>query len=80
MQVKRKALYILKLEPRTWYKRIYGFMTSLGFTKSKVDFNLYYKVEDGNPLMLLLYVYDLFMTGMVGLIADAKRSLLSSLK
>ena len=75
-----KSPYGLKQEPRTWYGRIDSFLSSLGFTKSKVDFNLYYKVEDGNPLMLLLYVYDLFMTGTVGLIADAKRSLLSSLK
>ena len=42
---------------------------TLGFTKSKLDSNLYYKVEDGNPVMLLLYVDDLFVTSMDGLIA-----------
>ena len=47
----------------------------MGFTKSKEDSNLYYKVEDGNPVMLLLYVDDLFVTGMDGLIADMKRKL-----
>ena len=46
----------------------------MGFTKSKADSNLYYKVEDGNPVMLLLYV-DLFVTGTDGLIADTKRKL-----
>ena len=45
------------------------------FTKSKADSNLYYKVEDGNSVMLLLYVDDLFVTGMDGLIADMKRKL-----
>ena len=30
------------------------------FTKSKADSNLYYKVEEGNPMILLLYVDDLF--------------------
>ena len=50
-------------------------MTSLGFTKSKVDSNLYYKVEDGNPVILLLYVDDLFVTGLDGLIVDTKRKL-----
>ena len=55
--------------------RIDSFLSSLGFTKSKVDSNLYYKVEDGNPVMLLLYVDDLFVTGMDGLIADTKRKL-----
>ena len=71
----KKALYGLKQAPRTWYGRIDSFLSSLGFTKSKEDSNLYYKVEDGNPVMLLLYVDDLFVTGMDGLITDMKRKL-----
>ena len=58
---------ILKKAPRTQYDRIDRFLSSLGFTKSKADSNLYYKVEDGNPVMLLLYVDDLFVTSMDGL-------------
>ena len=34
---------------------------ALGFTKSKVDSTLYFKVEGGIPVMLLLYVNDLFL-------------------
>ena len=63
------------MTPRTLYGRIDSFLSSLGFTKSKADSNLYYKVEDGNPVMLLLYVDDLFVIGMDGLIADTKRKL-----
>ena len=62
----KKPLYGLKQEPMTLHGRIDSFLSSLGFTKSKVDSNLYYKVEDGNPVMLLLYVYDLFVTGRMG--------------
>ena len=65
-----KALYGLKQEPRTWYGRIGSFLSSLGFTKSKADSNFYYTVEDGNPVMLLLYVDDIFVTGTDGLITD----------
>ena len=54
----KKAMYGLKQEPRTWYDKIGKFLSSLGFTKSKADSNLYYKFEDGNPVMLLLYVDD----------------------
>ena len=72
-----KPLYGLKQAPRTWYSRIDSFLSSLGFTNSKADSNLYYKVEDGNPVMLLLYVDDLFVTGMDGLIVDTKRKLVS---
>ena len=68
-------MYGLKQEPRTWYDRIDNFLSTLGFTKSKENSNLYYKVEDGNPVMLLLYVGDLFVTCMDGLIADTKRKL-----
>ena len=53
---------------------------TLGFTKSKADSNLYYKVEDGIPAMLPLYVDDLFVTGTDGLIVDTKKILLLSSK
>ena len=36
---------------------------SLVFTKSKADSNLYLKVEDRIPMILLLYVNDLFLAG-----------------
>ena len=65
----------MKQAPRTCYGRIDSFLSNLGFTKSKAYSNLYYKVEDGNPVMLLLYVDDMFVTGMDGLIADKKRKL-----
>ena len=52
----------------------------MGFTKSKVDSNIYYKVEDDNPMMLLLYVDDLFVTGMDGLIANTKRNITTEFK
>ena len=70
-----KALYDLKHESRTWYGRIDSFLTGLGFTKSNADSNLYYKVEEGNPVILLLYVDDLFVKGEDRLIADTKMNL-----
>ena len=50
-------------------------LMALGFTESKEDSNLYYKVEERNPMILLLYVDDLFVTSEDGLIADTKRNL-----
>jgi hypothetical protein len=50
---------------------------SLGFTKSKADSNLYYKVVDGGLVILLLYVDDLFLTRNENLIAKCKRKLAS---
>ena len=73
----KKALYGLKQAPRNWHDRIDSFISSLGFTNSKADSILYYKIEDGNLVMLLLYVDDIFVTGMDGLIVDMKRKLAS---
>ena len=50
-------------------------LMTLGVTESKTDSKLCFKVEGGRPVMLLLYVDDLFVTGMDKLIADTKRKL-----
>ena len=36
---------------------------NLGFTKSKVDSNLYYKIEDHGIMILLLYVDVMLLIG-----------------
>ena len=42
--------------------RMDNLLMTLGFTESKADSNLYFKVEGGRPVMLMLYVDDLFLT------------------
>jgi hypothetical protein len=74
----KKALYGLKQAPRAWYGRIDSFLMSLGFTKSRVDPNLYYKDEDSGPMILLLYMDDLFLiVENEKLITECKRKLAS---
>ena len=48
---------------------------SLGFTKSKEDSNLYYKIEDHGIMILLLYVDDLFLTGGDNTIIECQKKL-----
>ena len=50
-------------------------LMNLGFTKNKSDSNLYFKVEYGVPVMLQLYVDELFMIEKVELIKVARRRL-----
>jgi hypothetical protein len=69
----KKSLYELKQAPRVWYGHIDSFLTSLGFIKSKADSNLYFKVMNDEPVILLLYVDDLFLTGEEKLITECKR-------
>jgi len=73
----RKALYGLKQAPRAWYGRIDNFLTSLGFTKSKADSNLYFLVMNDEPVIIFLYVVDLFLTGEENLITECKKRLAS---
>jgi hypothetical protein len=53
-------MYGLKKPPRDWYGRIDSFLMSLGFTKRKDDSNLYFKVMNDDPVILILYVDELF--------------------
>jgi hypothetical protein len=73
----KKVLYGLKQAPRAWYGRIDSFPTSLGFTKSKADSNLYFKVMNDELVILLLYVDDLLLTGEEKLITECKKRLAS---
>jgi hypothetical protein len=74
VQIKESTIYGLKQAPRAWYARIDIYLQSLDFSKSAVDPNLYFKVTENHPLILILYVDDLFLEQ---LIAQFKRELTS---
>ena len=74
MQFEESPLW-LEASTRAWYKRIDSYLMKLAFTHSYVDPNLYFKVDRENPLILALYVDDLFLTGADPLIHQCKREL-----
>jgi hypothetical protein len=49
----------------------------MGFTKSEADPNLHFLLVGSNPLILVLYVDDLIMTGVEKLIAECNSYLAS---
>eukprot|EP00253_Pinus_taeda_P001791 PITA_01791 len=71
----KKALYGLKQAPRAWYSRIDTYLQGMGFTKSEADPKLYFIVIGEEPLILVLYVDDLVITGAERLIEHCKRDL-----
>jgi hypothetical protein len=73
----KKALYGLKQAPRAWYSRIGSYLLQLGFVKSEADSNLYYILVGDDPLILILYVDDLFLMGSKKLIKECKQDLAS---
>ena len=73
----KKALYGLKQAPRAWYSMIDIYLQRLSFTKSDANSNLYFKVVWNLPLILVLYVDDLFLTSDEHQIAWCKGELMS---
>eukprot|EP00253_Pinus_taeda_P004489 PITA_04489 len=71
----KEALYGLKQAPRAWYARMDAYLQRIGFTKSSANPNLYIKVIDGEPVIILLYVDDLLLTGVEGQIEECKKPL-----
>eukprot|EP00253_Pinus_taeda_P001832 PITA_01832 len=61
--------------PRAWYGRIDGYLQKMGFVKSDADSNLYYLVVEKEPLILVLYLDDLFLIGSSSLIEYCKKIL-----
>ena len=53
---------------------------NLGFTESREDPNLCFKVEGERSVMLLLYFFDLLLIGEEELIKDARRRLATEFK
>ena len=68
-------MYGLKQAPRASYGQIDSYMQKMGFVKSDADPNLYYLRVGSEPLILVLYVVDLFLTGSSRLITNCKKNL-----
>ena len=79
MQVE-KGLVWTKQARRDWYGRMDSFLTSMGFTNSKVDPNLYMKIMDDELVILFMYVDDMFLTGNEKQIKDCKKKLAEEFK
>lgn len=58
----KKALYGLRQAPRAWYSRIESYFIKEGFEKCYCEHTLFVKTEEGNSLILSLYVDDLIYT------------------
>jgi hypothetical protein len=59
----RKALYGLRQAPRAWNAKLDASMVSLGFTRCKLDHAVYRREENGEFLIVGIYVDDLIITG-----------------
>ncbi|CAM8973005.1 unnamed protein product [Rhodiola kirilowii] len=58
-----KSLYGLKQASRQWFSRFTDALLTYGFQQSLNDYSLFTFTKDGNFLALLVYVYDIILTG-----------------
>eukprot|EP00253_Pinus_taeda_P031537 PITA_31537 len=56
-------LYGLKQSPRMWYKKFDTFIRGLGFTRSKADHCVYFKLIGDRVIYVVLYVDDMLLVG-----------------
>jgi hypothetical protein len=71
-----RELYGLKQAPRAWYSRIDSYLREMGFQWSEAESKLYFLTGE-KPLILVLYVDDLFITRDEQLIAYCKINLVA---
>lgn len=71
----KKAIYGLKQASRAWYARMDAYLLRIGFVKSYVDANLYIMIVKNEPIIILIYVDDLFITCVEHRILECKKML-----
>ena len=59
VQYLKKALYGLKQAPRTWYNRLTQYLVLHGFIRGKANQTLFIKKEDGELIVVQVYVNDI---------------------
>lgn len=72
-----KALNGLKQALGAWYAHTDNYLVKLGFTRRSANPNLYFKVINGMPFILILYVNDSFLTGSQPLTIECKSEIAS---
>ena len=59
----KKSLYGLKQSPRMWYQKFDTYIRGFGFTRSKEDHCVYFKLIGDRVIYLVLYVDDMLLIG-----------------
>jgi hypothetical protein len=59
----KNSSYGLKQSPRMWYQKFDTYMLGLGFTRSKEDHCVYFKLIGDHLIYLVLYVDDMLLIG-----------------
>jgi len=59
----KQSLYYLKQSLRMWYQKFDYFELDHDFIRSEVDHYVYFKLIDGQILIIVLYIDDMLFIG-----------------
>jgi hypothetical protein len=59
----KKSFYGLKQCPRMWYQKFDTYILGFGFSRSKVDHCVYFKLVGDHFIYVILYVDDMLLIG-----------------
>ena len=59
----KRSIYGLKQISRQWNKELRKFLKTLHFQQSKQDYSLFTRTNEGEFLVILVYVDDMLVTG-----------------
>jgi hypothetical protein len=59
----KKPLYCLKQVPQVWYAKIENLFLGLGFKRCEFDHSMYVLHSNRDTLIVIVYFYDLIITG-----------------
>lgn len=73
-----KSLYGLKQSGRNWHTMLHKYLLELNFNPSSADACLYIKRDNGETMILLIWVDDIIIAGSSNLAIDSIKQKLSS--
>ena len=73
-----KSLYGLKQSGRNWHTMLHKYLLELNFNPSSADACLYIKRDNGETMILLIWVNDIIIAGSSNLAIDSIKQKLSS--
>lgn len=73
-----KSLYGLKQAGRNWFQKFSQALLDVGFTQSRADYSLFFRIQGTSQVFILVYVNDIVLTGNDTMAIDKLKSYLHS--
>jgi hypothetical protein len=66
----KKSLYGLKQAPKEWNSMLHQYLKENGFNRNWKDYGLYWKIEEMEIILILVYVDDVLIIGPINMVKE----------